>query len=176
VQNRAINLLFRTKNIGAFNSELIYIENTFNISEKQQEKVNNITRDNSFTKLEEKILLINNKTNIVALFVIFPEFLWEIIEWIKKIKQMWFKRILFEIYIWNLYAWWENDYNLLYKKLLEVKNNNNIIIFNNYNYRDTILDISTDWKICSSSIDLFNENIDYTPKKELNKILNKIFN
>ena len=30
------------KNISAFNSELEYIENTFKITEKQQEKVNNI--------------------------------------------------------------------------------------------------------------------------------------
>ena len=32
----------KQKNISAFNRELTYIENTFNISEKQQEKVNNI--------------------------------------------------------------------------------------------------------------------------------------
>jgi len=139
--------------------------------------INNITRDNSFLKLEEKINLLKYYENVVILMVIFPNYINSLNESIKQIKDFWFKKILLEIYLWNKYIWNNEKYKELENELIKLNNSwifNSIELINLIDNSETYLDISTDWKINNNSLEFFNNKIDFESKKELDRIINKL--
>lgn len=175
----ATNWLLLDKNIINFlklNNFEIHLSLNWN------KKINDITRDNSFDLLIKKIFFLKKNNfdfnKIVILFVIFPYLIGTIWKNLDFIKKLWFKNILLEIYIWDKFKWFEEKFWELEDKLSEFKNKN---LFNDLNIlnlkeKRLFLDISTDWKINDNSLLFFNNHIDFTPKKRLDFILNKLFN
>lgn len=142
-------------------------------------KINNETRDNSYDKLIKKIDLLNNYENLVILMVIFPKYILKIKDSIKEIKELWLNKISFEVYLWNKYKWENKEYIELERELDIIKKSwevNDIELMNLNSFSNKYLDISTTWKINDNSLEFFDKTIDFNPKKELDKILNKIFN
>lgn len=145
--------------------------------------INDITRDNSTEILLSKIDLLKSKNfnfeKIVILNVIFPHTISYIWENLIYFELLWFKNINFEIYLWNKYIWTRTDINSLYNEFKKQKNlwildKLNIINYISSLNKYTFLDISTSWKISENSLIFFNDNIDFSPKLELNNIFKNL--
>lgn len=165
-----------------FNKEILDFlkKNNFEIhlSINWTKYIHNKTRDNSFSKIEEKISLFNDYENIVVLMVIFPNHIFSLEESIKQIKTFWFSKLSFEIYLWNKYNREMKDYKNLETEISRLKNLSyfdDIELLNLSNNSEKYLDISTDWKVNDNSLEFFENKIDFTPKKEFDKIINKLF-
>ena len=171
----ATNWILLNKNILKFLNE-----NNFeiHISLNWTKQINDLTRDNSTDKLLSKINLLKWYKNMIILFVIFPDYIINIEKSLKFILELWFKNISFEIYLWNKYVWNTEKYLLLENIFLNLNKNWILNQINIINFKSNIkyLDISTDWLINDNSLEFFNKNINFTPKKKLNSILNKLKN
>ena len=153
-------------------------ENNFEIhlSLNWIKQINDFTRDNSTDKLLSKINLLKWYKNIVILLVIFPKYINKLEESLEFILKLWFKKISFEIYLWEKYSWNREKYLLLDNILINLKNKwffDKLEVINT-KANNRYLDISADWLVNDNSLEFFNKNIDFSPKKELDKILNKL--
>ena len=153
-------------------------ENNFEIhlSLNWIKQINDFTRDNSTDKLLSKINLLKWYKNIVILLVIFPKYINKLEESLEFILKLWFKKISFEIYLWEKYSWDREKYLLLDNILINLKNKwffDKLEVINT-KANNRYLDISADWLVNDNSLEFFNKNIDFSPKKELDKILNKL--
>ncbi|MDD3145126.1 MAG: radical SAM protein [Candidatus Gracilibacteria bacterium] len=145
--------------------------------------INDITRDNSTKILLSKIDLLKSKNfnfeKIVILNVIFPHTISYIGENLTYFELLGFKNINFEIYLGNKYIWTRTDINSLYDEFKKQKNLGILDKLNIINYisslnKYTFLDISTSGKISENSLIFFNDNIDFSPKLELNNIFKNL--
>ena len=153
-------------------------ENNFEIhlSLNWIKQINDFTRDNSTDKLLSKINLLKWYKNIVILLVIFPKYINKLEESLEFILKLWFKKISFEIYLWEKSSWNREKYLLLDNILINLKNKwffDKLEVINT-KANNKYLDISVDWLVNDNSLEFFNKNIDFSPKKELDKILNKL--
>ena len=157
-----------------------FLDNNFEIhlSFNGTKEINNKTRDNSTKIFEKKIHLLRNYNNIIILLVLFPNFISDLGDSIKQIQEFWFKKISFEIYLWDKYTWLDENYEQLEKEFLKLNKMWYFYDIDIWNFNiddDKYLDVSTNWKINSNSLEFFKNKIDFSPKKYLDSIIYKVF-
>ena len=181
------NLTFKIATNGILFSEKILLflkkyDFRIHISLNGEQKSNDITRDSSTEKLLPKIELckkICGIESITILFAIHPETVENLFTDLIFIKNQGFRNILIEMVLEGGKSFW-NNWNFEYilhemKRLKDSHWEEWMNILNGNLLQRKVLDISTWGIISENSFEFFWKKVDFSPKKILDKIVQKVF-
>ena len=161
-------------------------ENDFeiHISINGSKALHDKTRDSSYEKLLPKLKLLKkysySQEKVIALFVIFPEYIEKSFENVIHLESLWIQEIYLEMYIEKSDTWKREHYEKLIPELsrmYEYSREKTINIRNFWISQEKItLDISTKWRVSDNSLSFFSHNkeVDFSPKRYLSLACKKI--
>lgn len=171
-------LLFTEKNISFFHMNNFVVH----ISMNGNKESNDFSRDNSSGSLLKKLDLVKSYIaieNIHILYALHPSTLSNFQNDLIYIYNLGLKNIHVEISLseWKWF-WKEEDFLTITRSLIVMKKNGFFEKMNILNMaqktKRVVLDISTDWKVDENSFTFFDKKVDFSPKKKLDLIFEKL--